>query len=101
MVDVILESVQTPYKNIYTFVEALGHVLRAGTLTLDPFIDKWMKLFGVGTQFGTELYTAFATMLLDAYTGAYLNNQKTIEKICGRDMVEYVQEVFEVGKGAV
>ena len=101
MVDILLESSENPYKNIDTFIRALSKVIRADNLTLDPFIDKWMKLFGVGTQFGTELYTSFSTMITDAYVGAYLNNQKTIEKICGRNMVEFVQEIFEVGKGAV
>lgn len=103
MIEVILETHTNPYKDINTFVNTICAVIRADAtkFKLDPFIDKWMKLFGVGTQFGTELYTAFATMILDAYSGAYLNNQKTIEKVCGRNLVEFTEAVFEVGKGAI
>lgn len=101
MINVILEDQQNPYANIDTFLKALSKVLRAEELKLDPFIDKWMKLFGTGTQFGTELYTAFASMITDAYVGAYINNQKTIEKLCGSNMVQFTNAIFEIGKDAV
>ena len=64
---------------------------------MDNFIDKWLFLYGSGTQFATEIYTAFANLLINAYVGAYLNNQKQIEKIAGRSMVEYCNVLFRVG----
>ena len=38
-------------------------------------------------------------MLIYAYVGAYLNNQKTIEKITGRNMVDYVNTLLPKNKG--
>lgn len=97
MINIILENVPEPYKNIDTFIRAISQVLRVNTLTIDVFIDKWMWLYGPGSQFATELYPAFATMIIYAYVGAYLNNQKTIEKVVGRPMVDFVGELFKVG----
>lgn len=96
-----LIRVQLPeasFENINTFVAAIAKVLRVeGLLKLDNFIDKWLFLYGSGTQFATEIYTAFANLLINAYVGAYLNNQKQIEKIAGRSMVEYCNVLFRVG----
>lgn len=96
-----LIRVQLPeasFENINTFVEAIAKVLRVeGLLKLDNFIDKWLFLYGSGTQLATEIYTAFANLLINAYVGAYLNNQKQIEKIAGRSMVEYCNVLFRVG----
>lgn len=96
MMDIKLDKINNPYKNISTFCEVISAVLGT-TITVDTFIDKWMWLFGVGTQYGTEFYPAFASMLTNAYVGAMINNQKTIEKVCGPDMVEFTNELFKVG----
>ena len=96
-----LIRVQLPtasFDNIDTFVTGIAKVLRVeGSLKLDNFIDKWLFLYGSGTQFATEIYTAFANLLINAYVGAYLNNQKQIEKIAGRSMVEYCNVLFRIG----
>ena len=60
-------------------------------------MDKWILLYGSGTQFATEIYTAFANLLINAYVGAYLNNQKQIETIASRSMVEYCNTLFGIG----
>lgn len=96
----IVESLMgpDPFKNIYTFVEALTKVLRIdGQLKLDNFIEKWGFIYGTGTQYGTELYTCFASILTNAYVGAYINNQKTIEKVLGRTLVEFTNALFRIG----
>ena len=96
-----LIRVQAPtasFDNIDTFVSAIAKILRVeGSLKLDNFMDKWLFLYGSGTQFATEIYTAFANLLINAYVGAYLNNQKQIEKITGRSMVEYCNVLFRIG----
>lgn len=96
-----LLQVQVPiasYETIDTFIQAVAKVLKVeGQLKLDNFIDKWVFLYGSGTQFASEIYTAFANMLVNAYVGAYINNQKQIEKITGRDMVEYCNTLFKIG----
>lgn len=99
--DAELLRVQVPessFENIDTFVKALAKVLKVEeVLKLDNYIDKWLFLYGSGTQFATEIYTAFANMLINAYVGAYLNNQKQIEKIAGRSMVDYCGTLFRIG----
>lgn len=92
-----LEDIKDPYKDINNFIKAISIVFKANKLTLELFIDKWMWLYGYGTQFATELYPAFATVLINAYVGAYLNNQKTIEKVVGKPMVDFVSELFKIG----
>lgn len=86
------------YKNIDTFVKAIAKLLKIDTLLkVENFIDKWILLYGSGTQFACEIYTAFANLLINAYVGAYINNQKQIEKIVGRTMVEYCNSLFRLG----
>ena len=60
-------------------------------------MDKWLLLYGSGTQFATEIYTAFANLLINAYVGAYLNNQKQIETATGRNMVQFCNTLFKLG----
>ena len=36
-------------------------------------------IFGSGTQYGTELYTCFASIITNAYVG-HINNQKNNSK---------------------
>lgn len=89
------------FKNIDTFVKGLSKVLKADRLTTDVFIDKWMYNYGMGMQFACELFPSFVTMMVYAYVGAYLNNQKTIEKIVGRDMVDFIQELNKLGNEVI
>ena len=89
------------YENIKFFVEALETTLKVGNLTVDMVVEKWMYLYGITTVFALELYPSFAQMLTDAYVGAYINNQKTIEKVCGREMVDFTKIILNVGGSAV
>ena len=87
-----------PFVNINTFIYALSKVLRIeGELKLDNFIEKWGFIYGMGTQYGTEIYTCFAAMITNAYVGCYINNQKTIEKVLGRTLAEFTNALFKVG----
>ena len=89
---------EADYKNIDTFVKAIARLLKIDELLkVENFVDKWILLYGSGTQFASEIYTAFANLLINAYVGAYLNNQKQIEKIAGRSMVEYCNTLFRIG----
>lgn len=83
-------------ESIDSFIAAIGRILGSGELTLEVFIDKWASIFGPGTYFAPELYIAFSSMLTDAYVGCYNNNQKTIEKVAGRNMVSYVNALLKV-----
>lgn len=89
------------FLNIKFFVETLADVLKLNNLSLDLILEKWMYLYGTGTVFGLEMYPCFASMITDAYVGCYINNQKTIEKITGRNMVDFTKTILRVGDGAV
>lgn len=96
VIDAQLDS--NTFKDIKGFVESLAKIIRCeGSLKIDNFVERWLFLFGTGTQFGMELYPAFSTILTNAYCGAYLNNQKTIEKILGRTLVEYTLALLRLG----
>ena len=92
------QAPESSFENIDTFVNCIGKILKVeNTLKLDNFMDKWLLLYGSGTQFATEIYTAFANLLINAYVGAYLNNQKQIETATGRNMVQFCNTLFKLG----
>jgi len=85
------------FLTINTFIDNVSKILRLPKLTLEVFLEKWLYLYGTGTQFALELYPSFATLLTNVYVGCYLNNQKTIEKVVGRDMVTFATAILRVG----
>lgn len=87
--------------NIKFFVQELSKILRLNKMTLEVFVEKWIFLYGTGTHFALELYPAFASMITDAYVGCYINNQKTIEKIVDRNLVQFSQAVFDIGANVI
>lgn len=90
----VIDAVVTDeaYVNIKTFIEATSDCLKLTSLDIDNFIEKWMYMYGgPQTAFGLEYFPSFSTIITDAYNGCYLNNQKTIEKVCGNDMVGYTK----------
>lgn len=98
-IDLLLVKVPAAsFENLNTFVTALAKVLNVeGELKVDNFIEKWVFLYKGGTHFGAELYPSFANMLIYSYVGSYIVNQKTIEKILGRSMVEFCKTLFKIG----
>lgn len=87
--------------NIKYFVETCSNILRLNKLTLDVVVERWMSIYGTGTVFALEMFPAFASMITDAYVGAYLNNQKTIEKIAGTSMIEFTKVLLSIGAESV
>lgn len=75
--------------DIKDMIEIVKKVYKLDKLTTSLFVSKWMYLYGPGTVLGIEFFPAFIQIITDAYVGVYLNNQKTIEKILGKDMVEF------------
>lgn len=87
------------YNNIETLINSIAKVIRADGLKLDNFLNQWLKLYGSGTQFALEYYPAFSSMLTNVYNGSYLvTGQKVVEKICGKDLVEYTNKIFDAGR---
>lgn len=85
------------FKDINTLISSLSKVLKIQSLTLDIFIQKWLFLYGTGTQFSLELFPSFAEMLINADSGTYLNNQKMIEKVVGRNLNELCRLILTIG----
>lgn len=88
------------YKDLDHFILTINKVLKTN-LTLDILVDKWMFIYGPSTVFGLEYFPSFAAMLTDAYCGGYINNQKTIEKIVGKEMVSFTKGIFTIGASAL
>ena len=85
------------FKNINTFVYTVSKALKDSKLDASAFVDKWRYLYGPSTFYATELFTVFSKMLTDTYVAAYLNQQKTIEKICGNSFIEYTKSLLRIG----
>lgn len=92
-----LDFEKDSFDDIEKFVKLMADSLHIKGLTIDTFIEKWMFLYGTGTVFALELFTYFAQMISDAYIGAYINNQKTIEKVTKQNMIEFTKTLIEIG----
>jgi hypothetical protein len=101
LIDLRIKDIDGMYKSLDKFIKALSEFFNNSSLTVDVVLEKWMWCFGTGTQFGLELYPAYANMLIFAYVGAYLNNQKTIEKIVGKPMVDFVSQIIKIGSDLI
>lgn len=101
-IDVIeLRLDKDSFRDIPSFIGTLDNILKLNGITLDVIGEKWMLLYGSGTVLGLELYTQFAEMITNAYVGCFINNQKTIEKLTGRSMVEFTKSILNIGEGAI
>ncbi len=98
---IISQCEPTDFDNIKSFVSKVADVIKAPSLKVDNIIDKWMYLYGSNTVFAIEYYPALSAMLTDAYCGAYINNQKTIEKVVGNTLVSYTKNVIAKGGSLV
>lgn len=87
--------------NIKFFIENLADVLHINKITLDLVVERWMTVYGTGTVFALEMFPAFASMLSDAYVGAYVNNQRAIEKYAGTKMTEFAKTILQIGAESV
>lgn len=80
-----------PFLCPVAFTKMISEQFKIDKFSFDLVLEKWMYLYGDGTAFGIEFFPAFSAMMTDAYTGAFINNQKTLEKICGNDLILYAK----------
>ena len=67
-------------------------------LTVEAFAHRWMYAFGPGTFLGLECFVPFSQILSDCYSGAFINQQNTIEKVAGsKVVVSFTNELLKVG----
>lgn len=100
--DVIMIQLDNDWNlNIKFFIREVAKILRLNRLTLEVFVEKWIFLYSSSTHFALELFPSFSAMVTDAYVGCYINNQKTIEKIIGRDLVNFSNAIFKIGSDTI
>lgn len=85
------------FANINSFINMITETFKLKGLTTEVFVGKWMQAYGTGTQFGMELFSNFATMLIYTYCGSYIINQKQIERCCGKSMVSFGETILKIG----
>lgn len=86
------------FENIGTFLPSLVNIFKLKGLDLPTFISRWIKSFGIGTEYATEVYTSFLCVVVNAYTGSYIINQKQIEVACGdNNIVKLANAILKVG----
>ena len=95
IVDIMLED--EDFTNLDTFIQALGRMFNLKDIKTVSVVDIWMKSFGTGTIFALEFFPAFSAMMTDTYTGGYINQQMTIEKITGTSMVSFTKTILQIG----
>lgn len=95
--DLYIES-EDMFTNIGTFMPSLVNIFRLKGIDLATFVSRWMKSFGTGTEYGIELFTSFTNLVLNAYTGSYIVQQRQIEVACGSDtMIRFCSAIVKTG----
>lgn len=83
-----------PFKSLKTFTALINDTFKLDGFTTDLLVEKWMYLYGQDTPFALEFFPTFSAMMTNAYSGTFINNQKTIENKCGRNMIEYAKTII-------
>lgn len=89
------------FVNIDAFITMLADTFKLKGLTTEVFITRWIFHFGRGTEYGIDLFTSFCNIINSAYCGAYVVNQKQIEKSCGRSMVALTTNIMSAASDAL
>jgi hypothetical protein len=90
-------NVAEDFVNIDTFITMIAKTFKLKGLTTEVFISKWIYICGTGTQFAPELFTAFSNMMIAAYCGAYVVNQRSIETQTKTSMVKFATSIMKLG----
>lgn len=85
------------FNNIDTFISSIAENFKLKGLTTEVFVSKWAYAFTPSAMYACEMFTSFASVLVATYVGAYLVNQKQIEKICGNSMIKFSTEIINIG----
>ena len=89
------------FNNIDDFVTFIAETFRLKGFTTEVFISKWIYLYGNGSQYATELFTSFSVLVSNAFCGAYVSNQKQIERVCGQSMVRFCNALIRVAADVI
>ena len=95
IVDIMIDD--TAFIDIEHFVDTLKRMFKFNDLSVSILLDKWIQAFGTGTIFALEYFPAFSMMMTNTYVGGYLDQQLTIEKVTGQNMVKFTKEILQIG----
>ena len=96
--DILLMDIDDKeFLNIKLFIDLLSDKLRLPKLTVEAVVEKWIWQYGTGTQYALELFPSFAGMISNVYIGAYINQQKTIEKVAGKSIISFTTSLRNIG----
>lgn len=96
LTSILVDYEEADFLNLKAFCNTLAEELRIPKLNPEAIVGKWMYVYDPSTTFALELFPAFTTMISDAYIGAYLNNQKTIQKVIDSDMVQFTKALLQI-----
>lgn len=83
--------------NIDTFISMLIKNFKLNGFSTEVFMTRWIYHFQKGTEYAIDLFTSFLSMIVSAYCGTYIVNQKQIEKCCGKNMVKLSTSIIDMG----
>ena len=85
------------FMDIDTFISMIANTFKLKGLTTEVFVGKWNYTYTPAATYACELFTSFAGVMVATYNGAYLVNQKQIEKCCSKAMISFSTEILKIG----
>jgi hypothetical protein len=89
------------FTDINSLITSIAKQFKLKGFTTEVFFSKWNRLIGNGTYYAVDLFTSFANLIISAYFGAYVVNQKQIEQACAQNMVKFTTQILSVGSTSV
>jgi len=89
------------FENIDTFISMIAETFKLKGLNVELLIQRWIFHFGRGTEYAIDLFTSFCNMIIASYCGAYVVNQKQIEKSCGKSMVKLTTSIMDAASSSL
>ena len=85
------------FSDIDTFTTFIAETFKLKGFNTEVLIQKWVYLYGNGSQYAVELFTSMSVLISNAFCGAYVSNQKQIERVCGQSMVKFCNALLRLG----
>ena len=96
LTSILIDYDESNFVNLKAICDTISTELRLPKITVEAIVAKWMYIYDPSTTFGLELFPYFSSMISNAYIGAYLNNQKTIQKVIDTDMVQFTKTLINI-----
>ena len=85
------------FMDIDTFITMIAGTFKLKGLNTEVFIGEWNHSFSRSTTYACELFTNFVGVLVATYSGAYIVNQRQIERCCTKSMIAVSTEILKIG----